>query len=249
MLEIKNADVGYGKKIVLGGITEGFDHGRLVSIVGTNGAGKSTLLLALAGFIPCRNGEVLIDGIPISKLSEREVALRIAFLAQERRVPDMTVGELVLHGRFAKRRLFGSYGSDDRAAAEAAIDAVGLSSDTHTPLASLSGGMRQRAYIAMAVAQDTDYLLLDEPVAHLDVSHRIDLMRTLKSFTENGRGVVAVMHDLAMAFNHSDEIVVIDGGRTVARAEPCELYRSPIIGEVFGITLQRDENGIFYIKA
>ena len=122
MLEIKNADVGYGKKIVLGGITEGFDHGRLVSIVGTNGAGKSTLLLALAGFIPCQSGDVLIDGTPISKFSEREVALRIAFLAQERRVPDMTVGELVLHGRFAKRRIFGSYGSDDRAAAEAAIE-------------------------------------------------------------------------------------------------------------------------------
>ena len=163
MIEIKNLSAGYGSKTVLGGVNAKFETGKLTSIVGVNGCGKSTLLKSILGILPPSDGEILLDGVPLTEMSRNAIAKRVAYLSQGMAVPDMTVGQLVIHGRFPYLSYPRRYSTADREIAREAMDAVGISELADSPLSSLSGGMRQNAYIAMALAQDTDHILLDEP--------------------------------------------------------------------------------------
>ena len=131
-------------------------------------------------------------------------------------------------------------------AAKSAMEAVGISHLADKPLGELSGGMRQNAYIAMALAQDTDYILLDEPTTYLDVAHQLDLMRLLRRLADGGKGIVMVMHDLPLALDFSDSITIIKNGEVAAHASPTEIFSSPLIREMFGVAIEKTENGKFY---
>ena len=163
MLELKNIFAGYGNKNILNGITVSFEKGKLTSIIGVNGCGKSTLLKAIPGILPLSGGEIMIDGKNLRSMSRNEIAKKIAYLAQGKNTPDMTVEQMVLHGRFPYLSYPRRYSQADRDIAGTAMEAVGISSLADKPMCELSGGMKQNAYIAMALAQDTDYILLDEP--------------------------------------------------------------------------------------
>ena len=241
MIEIKSLSAGYGAKTVLCNISARFEAGRLTSIVGVNGCGKSTLLKSILGILPSSSGKILIDGAPIAKMSRNAIAKRVAYLSQGMAVPDMTVGQLVLHGRFPYLSYPRRYSSADREIAREAMDAVGISELADSPLSSLSGGMRQNAYIAMALAQDTDHILLDEPTTYLDIRHQLELMKLLKKLAESSKSIVTVMHDLPLAFDFSDEIAVLDGGRIIIQASPAELCGNPVLPEIFGIRINRIE--------
>lgn len=238
MLEIKDLSAGYNGRDVLFGVSVKIERGKLTSIIGANGCGKSTLLRAAVGIISPSGGEIILDGTPLSQMKRREIARNISYLSQCRREPDMTVEQTVLQGRFPHLVYPRRYTERDRNIAHSAMERVGISHLADRPLESLSGGMRQSAYIAMALAQDTDYILLDEPTTYLDVPHRLELMRILRSLADGGKGVVTVMHDLAEAFELSDEIIVLDGGRVAAQAEPRELLESPEIGRIFGVRMK-----------
>lgn len=241
MLEIKNVSAGYGKAEILHNISLSFPKGEFISVIGPNGSGKSTLLKALVGINQIVSGDIAVDGDSIPEMSRRTIAEQIAYLSQGRNVPDMTVGQLVLHGRFPHLNYPRRYTEKDRAAVRKALEQLGISALYDRPLSSLSGGMRQNAYIAMSLAQDTDYILLDEPTSYLDISHQLELMKTLKRLSALGKGIVAVLHDLPLAFAFSDSIVVLKDGLVAAEGTPIEVYKQPVIREVFGIELAYSE--------
>lgn len=243
MIKLENASVFYGKKQALRGVSASLDKGKLVSVIGPNGSGKSTLLKSVCGIIPLAEGRVIADGVPLDTLKPKETAKRIAYLAQGKNTPDMTVSQLVLHGRFPHLSYPRRYSEKDTEKAFSAMEQAGVSDAAHSPLKSLSGGMRQNAYIAMALAQDTEYILLDEPTTYLDIAHQLSLMKTLKRLSESGRGITAVMHDLPLAFNFSDTVIILSAGKNVFCGTPSEAVDSGIVRDIFGVSLFRLPGG------
>lgn len=248
MIELKGVSAGYGKQAVLDDVTVSFEKGRLTSVIGVNGSGKSTLLKTMIAILPRSSGEMLIDGVNADSLSRQQTARKIAYLPQGKSVPDMTVEQIVLHGRFPHLRYPRRYGEKDRAIAQSAMEQMGISALKDRSLPALSGGMRQKAYIAMALAQDAEYILLDEPTTYLDIAGQLELMTTLRSLADNQKSIVTVMHDLPMAFTFSDRIVVIHNGAICASGTPRELCNLPIIQEVFGVRLTQDPQTGFGIS-
>ena len=236
MLELKSVSAGYGKHRILQDLSVTFEKGRLTGIIGVNGCGKSTLLKTILGILPITDGEISLDGAPLGSLSPKETARKLAYLSQDKLIPDMTVGQLVLHGRFPHLSYPRRYSKQDRDIAQAAMERTGISHLADKPMQTLSGGMRQTAYIAMALAQGTDYILLDEPTTHLDISHQLELMGLLRNLADRGKGIVAVMHDLPLAFTVCHEILFLDGEEVRLRT-PRELIGDPRLEEVFGVSL------------
>lgn len=240
MIEVKNVTAGYARQTVLSGVSASFEKGTLSGIIGVNGSGKSTLLKAMLGLLPVTQGDVVVDGVALSTLKRREIARRIAYLAQGKSTPDMTVMQMVMHGRFPYLDYPRRYTGRDREIALSAMERVGIAELAQKPLRSLSGGMRQNAYIAMALAQDTDYILLDEPTTYLDISHRLALMRILRELADGGKCIVCVMHDLPLAFDFSDSLALLDNGSIVAQDTPSALDGSPMLEKVFGVRIKQD---------
>lgn len=246
MIELSHISTGYGIKIILNDVSVAFEKGKLTSIIGANGCGKSTLLKTILGILPSKSGNVTIDGARLKEMSRNDIARRIAYLSQEKNTPDMTVEQLVLHGRFPHLSYPRRYTDRDRVIAVGVMEQMGIVEYAHKPLYSLSGGMKQNSYIAMALAQETDYILLDEPTTYLDIAHQLELMKILRSLADSGKGIVAVMHDLPMAFTFSDKIILINDGRIVDDERPEKIYERNVIDKVFGIALDRSKDGRSY---
>lgn len=243
MIELHRICAGYGKTPVLKDVSATIEAGKLTSIIGVNGCGKSTLLKTILGILPLSGGQITIDDADLAGMSRIQVARRIAYLSQGKSTPDMTVEQLVLHGRFPHLRYPRRYTSRDRQIAREAMEQVGITEFMHSPLAALSGGMRQNVYIAMALAQGTDYVLLDEPTTYLDIGHQLELMKILRSLADSGKGIAAVMHDLPMAFTFSDRIILVGDGGILYSGDPETLCDSPALEQIFGITLHRSADG------
>lgn len=246
MIELNVKTAGYPKKNVLHNISVCFERGKLTCIIGPNGCGKSTLLKTILGIIPHVEGEISIDCEALFSLKRKEIAKRIAYLAQGKSVPDMTVEQMVLHGRFPHLSYPRRYSGKDRNIAYEAMKRVGISSLAKQTVSSLSGGMRQNAYIAMALAQDTDYIILDEPTTYLDISNQVELMKILRELADGGKGIVAVMHDLPIAFAFADNVVVMKGGNIVSEGAPQGIAGSGIIKDIFGIQLHYENDEYYY---
>lgn len=246
MIELSHISTGYGIKIILNDVSVAFEKGKLTSIIGANGGGKSTLLKTILGILPSKSGNITIDGARLKEMSRNDIARRIAYLSQEKNTPDMTVEQLVLHGRFPHLSYPRRYTDQDRVIAVGVMEQMGIVEYAHKPLYSLSGGMKQNSYIAMALAQETDYILLDEPTTYLDIAHQLELMKILRSLADSGKGIVAVMHDLPMAFTFSDKIILINDGRIVDDERPEKIYERNVIDKVFGIALDRSKDGRSY---
>ena len=242
MLEIKNLYTGYGKKEILHDVSAVFETGKLNVVIGPNGCGKSTLLKAMLRLIPSWSGEITVSGELLATLSRNEIAKRITFLAQSSATPDMTVEQLVLHGRFPYLGYPRRYKATDREIARSAIEKMGLTEQAHEPIASLSGGMKQKAYIARALVQNTEYILLDEPTTYLDVAHQVALMQTLRELANAGRGIVCVMHDLPLALSFADSVALLQDGRIRAFDSPQNVCNTEILNDIFGISVEY-ENG------
>ena len=246
MIELNHISTGYGIKIILNNVSVAFEKGKLTSIIGANGCGKSTLLKTILGILPSKSGNITIDGARLKEMSRNDIARRIAYLSQEKNTPDMTVEQLVLHGRFPHLSYPRRYTDKDRVIAVGVMEQMEIVEYAHKPLYSLSGGMKQNSYIAMALAQETDYILLDEPTTYLDIAHQLELMKILRSLADSGKGIVAVMHDLPMAFTFSDKIILINDGRIVDDERPEKIYERNVIDKVFGIALDRSKDGRSY---
>lgn len=239
MIEGRHLWAGYPDKTVLKDLSFTLPAGEVTAVLGPNGCGKSTLLKVLCGLIPPESGEILVDGDNLRDLSPRERARKIAYLPQSRRVPDITVYGLVLHGRFPYLGYPRRYREADHAAARKALEELDLLPLADTPLEKLSGGQRQKVYLAMALAQDTPAVLLDEPGTYLDVAHRLQLMALARALARRGKAVVMVLHDLDLAFRDADGLILLEGGRIAARGTAEELFASGVADRVFGIRLDR----------
>lgn len=247
MIEIKNLYAGYGKNTVLKDITVSFQKGELTGIIGVNGCGKSTLLRSAVGILPVKSGDILFDETSCSKLKRNDIAKRAAYLSQSKNIPDMTVEQLVLHGRFPHLNYPRRYTERDREIAFASMKRMGILNIANRPLNELSGGMRQNAYIAMTLAQDTDYIFLDEPTTYLDIAHQIELMEILKNLASNGKGIIFVMHDLAMVFNYSDKIVLLNNGELICQGKSQNIPDLCEFEDIFGVKIKYSESEKTYL--
>ena len=249
MIEIKNLCSGYGKKQILDRLSLTVEQGQLTSVIGPNGCGKSTLLKTVTGIVPILSGEISIDGTAADTLDRKALAKRVSYLAQGKSTPDMTVAQMVLHGRFVHLNYPRRYTEADKRIAVQAMEKAGVLEYAELPMSSLSGGMRQGAYIARALAQDTDHILLDEPTTYLDISNQAELIKTLRALADSGKAVLTVLHDIPMALAFSDTVAVMDNGRIEAIGTPDEIYASGVIDTVFGVSVRRaeDKSGYYYL--
>ena len=243
MIKLDRLTVGYGKKPVLEEISLTLECGKLIALVGINGSGKTTLLKTAAGMIPPLGGCVSVNGKKLSLATPKERAKQIAYLPQSRSLPDMTVEELVLHGRFCHVPFPGIYSDKDRLAAAGAMKRVGIEDLSGTHLRVLSGGMRQKAYIAMALAQESGHILLDEPATYLDVSQKLGLMKELRQLAAEGKCILAVLHDLTLAMEYADLVAVVHEGRVIRMAPPEEILNANILQTVFSVKITKIEDG------
>ena len=219
---------------------------KITAILGPNGSGKSTLLKLLCGIKKPWSGEIFLLGKALSKTTNEERARTISFVSQTAGIPDILTKNLVLHGRFphAKSFFFQNYSKSDEEKAMSAMEKMNIASLAEKNVKNLSSGQRQRAFIALALAQDTPILVLDEPFTYLDIREQLELSEKLKSL---GKTVIIVVHDIPLALEISDNIAVMEGGRIKKCGQPQEILESKVLESVFGVRIQKKETISFSI--
>ena len=222
---------------VLRGVDLAVRPGELLVLLGTNGSGKTTLLRLLSGALVPSSGEVRIGDRPVADWRRAELARTIAVLPQHLELPiGFRVAEVVEMGRTPhSRSLFGATHGDE-AAVERALREADATELAHRSVDELSGGERQRVLVAMALAQEPEVLLLDEPTLHLDLAHQLGLLRTVLRLCRGGLAAVAVLHDLALA-RMADRVAVLDGGRVRADGPPRDVLTPALVTAVFGVSM------------
>lgn len=236
-LEARALSAGYGASIVLKDLNLPIASRQITAIVGANACGKSTLLKALARLISPQSGEVVLDGRSIHALPTRELARRLGLLPQSPIAPDgITVLDLVSRGRYPHHGLFASWTSRDEQAVAEALQATQIEELADRPVDELSGGQRQRVWIAMALAQETEILLLDEPTTFLDISHQIDVLDLLTDLNrKRGTSIVMILHDLNLAARYCDKLVAMREGRLFQTGSPHIVLTEEMVRHVFGL--------------
>ncbi|TDO52307.1 iron complex transport system ATP-binding protein [Kribbella sp. VKM Ac-2527] len=237
-MHVENLTLAYGAdEPVVTGLTLEVPQGRMTAIVGPNGSGKSTLLRGMSRLLKPQTGRVLLDGKDIHQLPARELARQLGVLPQGPVTPEgITAAELVSRGRHPHRGMFARLTSEDQHAIDEALAAVELADLRDRPVDQLSGGQRQRVWIAMVLAQGTQHLLLDEPTTYLDLAHAVDVMNVVHAAAHaSGRTVVTVLHDLTLAAQYADNLVVMGGGQIAAQGRPVEVLSEELLAEVFGL--------------
>ena len=234
-ISLERVTVTLGGRQVVREVTAEIETGDWVALIGPNGAGKTSLLRAVAGLLAC-GGSVSLEGVPLAELGRRERAQRLALVPQEPRTPPwLTVAEYVLMGRTPYLRPLASEGEADRDAAARALTRLDLDELAERALGTLSGGERQRVVVARALAQEASIVLLDEPTASLDIGHQqqaLDLLDALRA-TE-GLTLVAAMHDLTLAAQYADRVLLLDQGRVVADGAPADVLTEEALAEHYG---------------
>ncbi|MFE6732054.1 ABC transporter ATP-binding protein [Streptomyces californicus] len=236
-LTAEGLTLGYGDRTVVDSLDLAVPPGRITVIVGANACGKSTLLRSMSRLLAPRKGRVVLDGKEVHRLPAKELARTLGLLPQSPVAPEgITVSDLVGRGRHPHQSVFSRWNEKDDAAVAAALEA------THTePLAEravdeLSGGQRQRVWIAMALAQQTDLLLLDEPTTFLDASHQIEVLDLLTDLNRSrGTTIVMILHDLNLAARYADHLIALAGGGLHASGTPAEVLTEETVRAVFDL--------------
>lgn len=229
--------LGYGDTTIVDELSVSVPDGRISVIVGANACGKSTLLKGLARLLVPSRGAVLLDGRRLDAMRSRDIASVLGILPQTPVAPDgISVGDLVGRGRYPHQGWFRRWNAGDDAAVEEALIATGTADLVDRPIQDLSGGQRQRVWVAMALAQDTDILLLDEPTTYLDITHQVELLDLLTDLNrDRGKTVVIVLHDLNLACRYADHIIAMKSGSIVTQGKPTDVITAEVVGEVFGL--------------
>ncbi|MFC9257889.1 ABC transporter ATP-binding protein [Amycolatopsis thailandensis] len=204
-------------------------------IVGPNACGKTTLLRALARMLKPRQGSVFLDGQTISSFPAKEVARRLGLLPQSSIAPDgITVADLVARGRYPHQRLLRQWSREDATVVTESMRATGVDDLAERLVDELSGGQRQRVWMAMALAQETDLLLLDEPTTYLDIAHQMDILDLCAELhQQQGRTLVAVLHDLNHAARYATHMIAMRGGEVLATGTPEEVVTAENVEKIF----------------
>lgn len=239
-LRTDDLSLGYDRHLVIEDLSLTVPPGQVSVIVGANACGKSTLLRGLARLTDPRAGRVLLDGDDIRTRRPVEVARLLVLLPQQPVAPDgITVADLIGRGRHPHQGWFRSWSRDDADAVAHAMAATGTADLAERRVGDLSGGQRQRVWIAMALAQETDLLLLDEPTTFLDIAHQMEVLDLVADLNvERGITVVMVLHDLNLASRYADHLIAMKTGQVVAQGPPTEVVTAAMVAEVFGLACE-----------
>lgn len=240
MIQIENAGFQTASKTLLHPLTTRFERGRFYGLIGHNGSGKSTLLKLLAREHVPSQGAILLDEEPIETLSNRQYARKLAYLPQYTPViPDMTAQELVELGRYSWNSVWRNRNPENESAVRRAIELTDTDIFMPALLDSLSGGERQRVWIAMLLAQNTPYILLDEPLAALDLKHQLEVMQLLHRLaTKENLCVIAVIHDINLATRYCDQLLALRQGRLIYAEPPAVLLDQQKLRHIYDVDLQ-----------
>ena len=244
MLRADDISIRYGMRDVVRGVSFELPGGRIVALLGPNGAGKTTLIRSLNGTVPISSGRIELEGKPIESFSRRQIARRIAVVAQENetRFP-VTVLEYVLAGRFANGTAFGWESEQDVSVAKSSLERCDLRGYPSRLMNELSGGERQRVVLARALATDARVLLLDEPTANLDLAHQAMMFRLVRErCSERDSGAMVITHDLNLAAEFADEVMLLKNGEMFVYGPPETVLTAANVSGVFNVPVLLDEN-------
>lgn len=233
----ENLAVAYDNNLVVTGLDMQIPQGKITAIIGPNGCGKSTVLKAVGRILKPKSGMVYINGDDIRSLSTKEVAQKMAILPQSPQAPGgLTVGELVSYGRFPHQRGFGKLEPEDKKIISWSLEITKLTEFETKLVDNLSGGQKQRVWIAMALAQQTDLILLDEPTTYLDLFYQLEVLELLYRLNrKQGCTIVMVLHDLNLAARFADYMITIRSGKIIRHGAPDEVMTVEVLRETFDI--------------
>jgi len=252
-MEINNITYSYDlKNNHLDNISGSINSGQVTTIIGPNGCGKSTLLGVIAKSYTPHKGHIILDGKKLSSFKAKELARKVAVVYQGNRAPiDMMVEKLVGYGRLPHQTMFSSKASDDEKAVEWALKTTNLDTKRNLRMEHLSGGEQQRVWIAMALAQSTPYLFLDEPTTYLDMYYQYEILELVKQLNqEHGMTIVMVLHDINQAIRYSDTIIAMKEGRVIKQGSPQKIITKELIKDVYHVDVEiikKEKTGLHII--
>lgn len=228
---------GYDHKMILEDVGIELPKGKISVIIGANACGKSTLLKTLTRLIKPKEGQILLDGQDIHHMNPKKVARSLGLLPQSPLVPEgIAVSDLVSRGRYPYQSLVKSMGEEDHEAVREALEMMGITHLADRPVDALSGGQRQRVWIAMALAQQTDILLLDEPTTYLDIAYQVEILDLLKDLNrQKGTTIAMVLHEINLSARYADYIFAVKNGKIIAEGQPGQIMNEELIQEVYGM--------------
>ncbi|WP_110667885.1 ATP-binding cassette domain-containing protein [Salinicola halophilus] len=240
MFEVQSASFEISGKTLLSPIDFTFGEGQIYGLIGHNGSGKSTLLKLLAQQQPVSNGRITLDGRPLDQWKPREFARHVAYLPQQLPSADnLTCRELIGFGRYPWHGLLGRLSRHDQRQIDRAIALTQTEAFADRLVDTLSGGERQRVWLAMLLAQGSRYLLLDEPLAALDIAHQVEVLALVRKLCrELGLGVIIVLHDVNMAARYCDHLVALHSGSLLAEGDPSKMMNGVNLEAIYGIPMQ-----------
>jgi iron complex transport system ATP-binding protein len=232
--------VAYARKLIIDEFSLTVPSGQITAIIGPNGCGKSTLLKAVCRMMPCQSGSITLFGKNVRSYTHKEFARQLAILTQSHTAPpDLLVRDLVALGRFPYRSFYSGFSKEDEAAILEALEATRMSDLADRLVSTLSGGEKQRAWIAMALAQRPKVLLLDEPTTYLDISHQLEIMQLLRRLNQQtGLTILLVLHDLNQAIRFTDQVAVMKEGRLVTSGPTAKTITASLLQQVFGVKVE-----------
>ena len=252
-MEIKGITFSYdNKNNQLHDINSSVKRGEITTIIGPNGCGKSTLLGVMSNNYSPQQGQIILDGKEIRQYKPKDFAKKLAVVHQQNEAPsDMTVEKLTTYGRLPHRSMFSSITEEDEEAIEWALTCTNLQGKRHVQIDSLSGGEKQRVWIAMSLAQKTQFLFLDEPTTYLDIYYQYEILDLVKQLnTEHGLSIVMVLHDINQAIQYSDTIIVMKDGHIVLKGKPEEIITKQLMADIYGINVivkQDEQTGLYIV--
>ena len=251
-MEIKDITFSYQDKIKrLHHVKAEIKKGKITTIIGPNGSGKSTLLSVLTNNNQPQEGQVMLDGKAINKYKPKELAKKLGVVHQQNTAPaEMTVEKLVHYGRLPHKNPFSPKDDKDEQMVKWALESTGLYDRRNEMIDTLSGGQQQRVWIAMALAQDTPFLFLDEPTSNLDIYYQYEILELVKQLCDkHGLTIVMVLHDINQAIQYSHHIIAMKQGKVIEKGDPKEIVTDQLIKEVYGVNIvvKKDDDVGLYI--
>ncbi len=236
-LSAQNLAAGYDKTNIISGLDLSIPSNKISVIIGANGCGKSTLLKTFSRLLKPSGGQIVLDGKKITDYPPKELAQTLGLMPQSPIVPEgITVADLVARGRFPYRKMLKSITPQDYAAVEDALETMGISALADRCVDELSGGQRQRVWIALALAQETDILLLDEPTTFLDIAYQVDILDLLTDLNRRrGTTIVMVLHDINLSGRYADHLFALHCGKLVAQGAPSQIITPELISRVYDL--------------